>query len=80
MPSLTFEPTKEQKKRAYPIAIVKDTDKKSKWNNKFLYLDPETDKDSQGIIEAEIPMGAVFNLLPNPDMDKRDVYYIAGAC
>lgn len=78
---LTFEPTKTQKKsnKCYPIAIVKDTDKKnSKFHNKFLYLDTD-EKSKDGIIKAEIPMSCVFNLIPNPDMNKRDVYYIAGA-
>ena len=75
MPSLTFEPTKEQKKKAYPIAIVKGDDKK--WNNKFLYLDPSD--HSSGINQAEIPMGCIFNLLPSTDWEKRDIYYIAGA-
>lgn len=75
MPKLTFEPTKEQKKRAYPIAIVKGDDKE--FNNRFLYLDP--DEKAEGLVECEIPMGCIFNLLPNTDEDKRDVYYIAGA-
>jgi len=78
MPSLTFEPTKEQKNRAYPIAIVKDTNKKtSKFHNKFLYLDPS--EQSKGLTKVEIPMSCIFNIIPSPDKDKRDVYYNAGA-
>lgn len=75
MPSLTFEPSKEQKKSAYPIAIVKGDDKR--FHNKFLYVDPS--ENSKGIAEAEIPMGCIFNLLPSTDKDKRNIFYIAGA-
>lgn len=78
MPSFTFEPTKEQQKskKCFPIAIVKGDDKR--FHNKFLYLD--TDENSKkGITKAEIPMGCIFNLIPNPDENKREVYYIAGA-
>lgn len=80
MPSFTFEPTKQQLKddTCFPIAIVKDTDSKgSKFHNKFLYLD--TSDKRKGISKAEIPMGCIYNLMPNANKDKRDVFYIAGA-
>lgn len=75
MPVLTFEPSKDQKKKSTPVAIVKGDDKK--FHNKFLYLD--TDDKGKGITQAELPMGCMYNLLPSTDKDKRDIYYIAGA-
>lgn len=75
MPCLTFEPKKEQKKRAYPIAIVKGDDKK--FHNKFLYLDP--DEHIEGITQVEIPMDCRFSVLPSTDKDKRNIFYVAGA-
>lgn len=78
MPVFTFEPTNEQKKsnKCNAVAIVKGDD--SKFHNKFLYLDT-SDYSKNGIDKAEIPMGCIFNLLPNTDINKRDVFYIAGA-
>lgn len=76
MPRLTFEPTKEQKKRAYPIAIVKGDDKK--FHNRFLYLDPD-EHTEVGALQVEIPMDCRFSVLPSTDKDKRNCYYVAGA-
>jgi len=76
MPRLTFEPTKEQKKRAYPIAIVKGDDKK--FHNRFLYLDPDEHTET-GALQVEIPMDCRFSVLPSTDKDKRNCYYVAGA-
>jgi len=76
MPRLTFEPTKEQQKRAYPIAIVKGDDRK--FHNKFLYLDPD-EHTEVGALQVEIPLDCRFSVLPSTDKDKRNCYYVAGA-
>lgn len=76
MPRLTFDPSKEQMKRAYPIAIVKGDDKK--FHNKFLYLDPDEHTET-GVLQVEIPMDCRFSVLPSTDKDKRNIFYVAGA-
>lgn len=77
MPRLTFElGSKEQKKRAYPIAIVKGDDKR--FNNKFLYLDPD-EHTEEGETALEIPMDCRFSIVPATDPHKREIFYIAGA-
>lgn len=75
MPSFTFEPTKEQKKHAYPVAIIKGDDER--YNNKFLYLDP--DENSVGINKCKLPIGCHFHIIPNTNENKRDIYFLAGA-
>jgi hypothetical protein len=64
------------KKDYLPIAIVKGDD--NKFHNKFLYLNDKDDVKATNT-EIEIPMGCIFNLIPNADKDKRDCFYIAGA-
>jgi hypothetical protein len=72
---------KEQKKKgkdaeeAYPIAIVKG-DKKCKDYNKLVYVNTSTTK---GDIKIEIPYECNYEILPNTDENKRDVFYVAGA-
>jgi hypothetical protein len=72
---------KEQKKKgkdpeeSYPIAIVKG-DKKCKDYNKLVYVNTSTTK---GDIKIEIPYDCNFEILPNTDENKRDVFYVAGA-
>jgi len=72
---------KEQKKKgkdpeeSYPIAIVKG-DKKCKDYNKLVYVNTSTTK---GDIKIEIPYECNFEILPNTDENKRDVFYVAGA-
>lgn len=72
---------KEQKKKgkeadeSYPIAIVKG-DKKCKDFNKLVYVNTSTNK---GDIKIEIPYECNFEILPNTDENKRDVFYVAGA-
>jgi hypothetical protein len=72
---------KEQKKKgkdpeeSYPIAIVKG-DKKCKDYNKLVYVNTSTTK---GDIKIEIPYECNYEILPNTDENKRDVFYVAGA-
>tara|TARA_R110000824_G_scaffold195050_3_gene377709 strand:- start:124 stop:921 length:798 start_codon:yes stop_codon:yes gene_type:complete len=78
MPSLTLKNLEKSKKNknSYPVAIVKG-ERESEYYNKVLYLN--TDQNSEGETEIIIPEDVCFQLLPNTDKDKRDVYYITGA-
>ena len=77
MPSLTLKDLEKKKsKTSYPIAIVKG-EAESKYYNKILYLN--TEEHSGGENEINIPEDVCFQLLPNSDKNKRDIYYIAGA-
>lgn len=70
---------KEQKKKgkdeSFPIAIVKGNKKCSEFN-KLVYVNTGTGK---GDIKIEIPFECNFEILPNTDENKRDVFYVAGA-
>lgn len=66
-----------------PISIIKGKNKKL--HNKFLVLDTNPKKtkekigNKKGYIHLEIDENATFNILPNTNPDKRDLYYICGA-
>jgi len=81
MPGLTWNKPKgkEQKAKTFPIAIVKGDNKT--YHNKFLYLDTREriPPGEKKMVETEIPYDCMFSIIPNPDKDKRDVFYIAGA-
>lgn len=68
--------TKKEKESVYPIAIVKG-DKKCKDYNKLVYLN--TNAKEEGSVNIDIPYDCNFEILPNTDENKRDVYYVAGA-
>lgn len=94
---MLLNPTSSQlkDKNIYPIAIIKDTDRKpkSKFHNQFLYVDANDNHNdalkksvnkkgnppTTTFNQLEIPMSCIFNLIPSIDVDKRGVYYIAGA-
>lgn len=68
--------TKKAKKNKYAIAIVKG-EKGNQDYNKFLVLDD--DPKIKGITQIEIDDDVCFQILPNVNKDKRDIFYIAGA-
>jgi ABC-type dipeptide/oligopeptide/nickel transport system ATPase component len=70
--------TKKEKESEYPIAIVKGN-KKCIDFNKLVYLNTETAKNIKGSISVDIPYDCSFEILPNTDENKRDVFYVAGA-
>lgn len=74
MPSLSFQ----KKKDSRPIAVVKG----GADNGDILYLHDEHGRPKEGTMpahEIELKGNAEFQLIPNPDPKKRDVFYIAGA-
>jgi len=68
--------TKNAKKNKYAIAIVKGN-KDNKNYNKFLVLDDEI--KNKGIHRIEIDDDVCFQILPNVDKNKRDIFYLAGS-
>lgn len=74
-----FNRIDEQEKKIKPIAIVKSENKKSKLHNSFLYLDEDIKPNPDKKTKIQLPLDCKFQLLPNVNSEKRDVYYIAGA-
>ena len=77
--ALELKKLKNQKidKNNVPIAIVKAEDKKVTLNhNKLLFMDlDKLDKPNEIVLKPN----ETFELLPNPDPNKRNLYYIAGS-
>lgn len=74
MPGFSFD----RKKGSRPVAYVSGGAE----DGKILYLhdDHTGGKNPAGVQpDIEISEKALFNLIPNPDPKKRDVFYIAGA-
>lgn len=82
MPNITFDLTAEQKKdmkdmkTVRPIAVVKGNPK-SKYYNKFLYLDQHESRSSNSN-HLKIPEDSYFEILPHANEDTRDIYFLAG--
>ena len=63
-----------------PIAIVKsEKGAKDTLHNMILYLDDSDKVDVNKKQSIELPFHCKFEILPNTDANKRDVFYLAGA-
>ena len=82
MPYLSLKKLNKQEKankNLKPIAIVKsEIGDKHKLHNHFLYLDTDTKPSSTKKTKIELPYDCRFEILPNTDRDKRDVFYLSG--
>ena len=81
---------KVQEEKLKPVAIVKsEKGEKDPYHNMFLYLDMSDKPLPRGDVKikanderqtkVELPFHCKFEILPNCNPNKRDVYYIAGA-
>lgn len=82
MPSLTF--TQGNKKDTQAFAIVQG----GSLNDCVLYANTEVgvergerplNRDASARAKIQLPPDSMFKIIPNPDPNKRDVYYICGA-
>lgn len=81
MPKLFIlnKPPKHKDKHLRALAIIKG-EREHPMYNKFLVLDDrDTGKINGGEDVIEIDDDVCFQMLPHPNKDKRDVYYVAGA-
>jgi hypothetical protein len=81
MVNLQFGDLKDNKKdkNLTPISIVKGT--RNKYYNKIVYLNNSEQNNSKypsDNIQLDLPLTNFFNILPETDEFKRNVYYIAG--
>lgn len=63
-----------------PIAIVKsEKGTKDPFHNMFLYLDSDDKPSKTKKQKISLPFHCKFEILPNTNPDKRNIYYLAGA-
>eukprot|EP00466_Bigelowiella_natans_P001943 jgi/Bigna1/140710/aug1.57_g15418 len=69
-----------ENKNLKPIAIVKSEKKdKDPLHNAFLYLDMDDKPNSKKKTKIELDFHQKFEILPNTNSDKRNIFFIAGA-
>jgi hypothetical protein len=70
----------EKEQKLKPIAIVKsEKGEADKFHNMFLYLDMDEKPNQDKKTSVELPFHCKFEILPNTNPNKRDVFYLAGA-
>jgi hypothetical protein len=83
MPYLTLKKLSkedEKNKNLKPIAIVKsENGEKDDLHNRFLYIDMDEKQNKDKKTKIDLPFHCKYEILPNTNPDKRDVFYIAGA-
>ena len=73
MPSFSLDPpTEKQKKDVKPVALVVG----GHYDKEFLYANSS---ETPGKAVVELPPDSSFQIIPTPEKDKREIWYVAGA-